>query len=418
MQRVKASIQVAPGSSPSLLRQINSAAVLRAIRDAGPVSRPQLATLTGLSRPTVNDVVEALLEAGYVNENLAGPHDGARRPGPRARLLTFRSDLGHVLGLDIGANKLLAMVADLDGRILASERRRTADVNDADALLAAAVDTARAALDRAEIAPGRLSSAAVGTPGIVERSSGRITLAPQLPGWEGMPLAERLSGLLGCRVLAYNEVHLSVLAERWRGAIEGIDDAFYIQIGVGIGCGILIGGDLYQGATGAAGEIGYMHLADNWEHSMDGVGSFEDAAGGRAFARLGRKAAADKGGRRLRELAGGDPEAVNAEAVFAAAALGDRAARAVVTELVSRLARGIAAAVTLLDPATVVVGGGLSRAGEALLTPLEHAIRPLVPVPPRFVLSALGDEAVALGGVKVALEATNEELFAFDQEVI
>jgi predicted NBD/HSP70 family sugar kinase len=254
-----------------------------------------------------------------------------------------------------------------------------------------------------------LRAVGVGTPGIVDPASGRVTLAPQLGGWEGIQLGRRVERWFGCPVLVDNEVHLSLLAERWRGAAQGIDNALFVQIGVGIGGGILIGGDVYRGAHGAAGEIGYLPL---FEAGGDGLGPFEAAAGGTAYAALGRSVA--RPGSALLELAGGDPEAVDAEVVFTAAARGDRAARKVLATLVERLARGVAAALVVLNPSTLIVGGGLSRAGSDLLEPLEERLRALVPLPPRVVLSELGDEAVALGAAKLALDAVDQQLFELE----
>ena len=111
-----------PAGSPQLLRQLNSAHVLRAIRAHGPISRAELAKTIGLSKPTVNEVVEGLLGEGTVLESEANGAERPLRPGRRARMLRFRADLGHVLGIDIGANKLLVVVADLNGDVVASER--------------------------------------------------------------------------------------------------------------------------------------------------------------------------------------------------------------------------------------------------------------------------------------------------------
>jgi predicted NBD/HSP70 family sugar kinase len=402
-----------PSGSPRLLRRLNSAAVLHAIRAQGPTSRAELARVTGLSKPTVNEVVEFLLGAGYVTESMPGG-DGEgqpRRPGRRARMLRFRSDLGHVLGIDIGANKTLALVTDLDGLVLATERRRTSGQERArpEAMLAKVRVVARAALEAAGIEAAQLEAVGVGTPGIVG-PAGEVTLAPQLGGWEGIQLGRRLGRSFPCPVLVDNEVHLSVLAERWRGAAQDVNDAFYVQLGVGIGGGILIGGDVYRGASGAAGEVGYLPLFDG-ELPREGLGAFEHAAGGGAFARLGRRAAAADATSALRELSGGRLDSIDAETVFAAAERDDRAAAEVLDELLERLARGIAAAVVVLNPATVIVGGGISRAGERLLEPLERRIRELVPVPPQLVLSTLGDEAVALGAARLALQVVEERLF-------
>ena len=244
--------QQLPATSPRLLRRLNAAAVLRAIRTGGSVSRAELSRLTGLSKPTVNGAVELLLESGYLTERLADAGASTRRPGPRARLLSFRGDLGHVLGIDIGANKVLAIVADLTGEVLGTARRPTGaqERHSPESLLGlvdAATDEvlAAAGLDRTS-----LEAVGVGTPGVVDPVSGRVTLAPQLGGWEGIRLASRLEPVFPCSVLVDNEVHLSVLAERWRGSAQGIDDALYVQVGVGIGGGVLIGGDVYRGAGG------------------------------------------------------------------------------------------------------------------------------------------------------------------------
>jgi predicted NBD/HSP70 family sugar kinase len=399
--------------SPQLMRRLNAALVLRAIRDDGPATRATLQRTTGLSKPTVREVVEFLIKTGYVSES---PADGTTRgPGPRARVLSFRADFGYVLGVDIGANKILALVADLNGRIVGSDHRATDGSKGAEVVLAESRTAARRALDEAGIARSSLKAVAVGTPGIVDPGSGRVTLAPQLAGWEGIRLAAVLGRSFPCRVLVDNEVHLSVLAERWLGAARGIDDVVYMQIGVGIGAGILIGGEVYRGARGAAGEIGYLPIPDGDDPPAAGLGHFEHAAGGSAFARLGREAALGPDGAVLRELAEGDPDAVDAEIVFAAAARGDEPARRILDELLDRLARGLASAAALLNPATVIIGGGLSRAGDALLEPLERRVGELVALPPRLVLSALGDEAVALGAVRLATQSVDERLFAFEE---
>lgn len=399
-----------PTGSPSFLRQLNSALVLRTIRENGPLSRAHIANATGLSKPTVNNVVDALVAAGTVEESSDDGATSPRRPGRRARLLTFRAELGHVLGIDIGANKILVLAADLNGEIVASARRRSGSAGGAEGILDKVRATVRTVIRRAGISRCNLLAVGVGTPGVIDPVTGCITLAPQLEGWEGLPLGPRLARSFPCPVLVQNEVCLSLLAERWRGAAQEIDDAIYFQIGVGIGCGILIRGELYRGASGAAGEIGYLPLAQDDTKPPLGIGPFEYAAGGMAFARLGRQAASGREGRKMLELARGNPESIDAEIVFKAAQETDPAALAIVSELVGRLARGVASVVAVLDPATVIVGGGLSRAGDALVEPLERGVRELAPVAPRLVLSALGDESVALGAVRLAVEHVEKRL--------
>lgn len=406
-------------AAPSLLRRMNAALVLDVIRADGPITRADIARATRLSKPTVNEVVRGLAERGYVVENAPVDGDHARRPGPRGRLLSFRADLGHVLGLDIGADKVLVAVSDLAGHVVATERRRTAHGQAPD--IALVLDQARAvaadACRAAGVTRSDIKAVGVGTPGVVDSSSGAVTLAPQISGWNGVPLAAQLQSSFACPVLVENEVHLAMLAERWSGAACETSDAFLIHVGVGIGGAVLIDGRLYRGASGAAGEIGYLPLDDGADEDPDRqLGPFERTAGGHGFARLGQAAARAPGGELLRELAGGDPDGVDAEIVFLAAARHNAAAARIVAQGVGRLARGIATVVLVMNPEVVILGGGISRAGEALRADVERRLRAFVPVMPRVVLSEFGDNAVTLGAVRLALQAVDADLFAFQAE--
>jgi predicted NBD/HSP70 family sugar kinase len=404
------------GDSPSLLRRLNSTLILDSIRRDGPISRAALARASGLSKPTVNQVAELLLDQGFVEET-DDTGEGPRRPGPRARHLRFRAEMGHVLGLDVGADKTLALVADLSGRIVGTARRAVNGRSGRDRVLDAVEHAAREALELAGLRTDSVRMVGVGTPGVVDPVTGRVSLAPQIAEWDGLDLAAQLERRLGCPVVADNEARLSLLAECWRGAARDVRHVAYVQAGIGIGGALLIDGQLFRGRNGAAGEISYLLDVDEPEDDAPGAtptGPFERAAGGRAYARLGAAAAAGPDGAALRELAGGDPDAVSARTVFTAAARGDAAAMAIVAELTARLGRGVANVATLIDPDLVVIGGGIGNAGTALLEPIERAVRAAVPFSPPVVLSELGDDGSALGAVRQALDAVDELLFSFE----
>ena len=405
----------APAGSPGLLRRINSTVILDRIRNDGPISRAALARATGLSKPTVNQVVELLLEQGLVEE-AADVVDAPRRPGPRARQLRFRADIGHVLGLDVGADKTLALVADLSGRIVAGARREESGAAGRAAVLSAVEGAARDALEAAGLGTDALRMVGVSTPGVVDPASGRLSLAPQIADWDGLDLGGQLERRFGCPVVADNETRLSLLAECWRGAARDVPHVVYVQVGIGIGGALVLDGRLFRGKSGAAGEISYLLDVDEPDDDAPGgtpTGPFERAAGGRAYARLGAAAAAGPDGALLRELAGGEAAAVSARTVFAAAARGDAAAAAIVAELTARLGRGVANVATVVDPDLVVLGGGIANAGAALLEPVERTVRAAVPFPPRIVLSELGDDGAALGALRRALDAVDELHFSF-----
>jgi predicted NBD/HSP70 family sugar kinase len=405
-----------PAASPSLLRRLNSTLILDTIRRDGPISRAALARATGLSKPTVNQVAELLLEQGLVEDDVTGLDDAPRRPGPRARQLRFRADMGHVLGIDIGADKTLALVADLSGQIVATERRDANGRAGPARVLAAVEEAVHAALAQAGLGSDSVRMVGAGTPGVVDPVSGRISLAPQIAGWDGVDLGGELERRLGLPVVTDNEARLSLVAECWRGAARDLDHVAYVQVGIGVGGALMIDGRLVRGKRGAAGEIAYLLDVDSADDAPGGAptGPFERAAGGRAYARMGAAAIDGADGTLLRELAGGDGGAVSARTVFAAAAQGDAAAAAIVAELTTRLGRGVCNVATMVDPDLVVLGGGIANAGAALLEPVRRAVNAAVPFPPRVVLSELGDGAAAIGAVRHALDAVDKVLFSFE----
>ncbi len=391
------------------MRRMNLTRVLQELRAGGPLSRAELARVTGLSKPTVTSVVADLQRRGYV---LPVEDDGQQRVGRRPVHYRFRSDLEHVLGVDIGADKLLVLLADLDGNVVASKRRTARELarRGPSAIIAEVAQTAAQLFADVGVDQDSLVAVVAGTPGVVS-DDGVVTLAPQLGEWEGLDLRAALSAVFDCPVHVEREVSLSLLAERWRGVARGLDDALYIHLGVGVGAALLINGEVCRGADGAAGEIGSMPLGPAVRPLMAGFGPFESVTGGAALAREGQAAARSPAGTRLLALAGGTPEAVDAAMVFAAAETGDPAAGAIVTAAVQTLAQGVACLVCALNPHTVVVSGGLSRAGDVLLGPLARTVGELVPFPPRFLVSTLGDETVALGALRRATETLDVETF-------
>ena len=389
-----------PGNAhgaPPLLRQINSANVLTALRGAGPLSLSDLAARTGLSRPTVGQVVDQLQAGGLVTYIEPG-HDGTVRSGRPARLVRFRSEAAYVVGIDIGRHQALVTVADLAGTIVAQHREMTASASSSADLLTALRQAAREALARAGIRRAEVASVAAGTPGVVDWPRGAVVLAPQLPGWK-IELARELRRSFRCPVQVENDANLAALAERRHGVARDAHTVVCILWGERVGAGVLIGDQLHRGAANAAGEIGFLALDEGTTVEPDeaGRGPFERLVGADAIAEVARDAARRRGG----ELAA--PGATTPEAVFAAAAQGDPAAVETVQTIAARFARGLAPVLLVLDPDLVVIGAGVSRAGVTLLRAIEASVQPLTLVRPRLELSALGDEAVTLGAVELAL---------------
>jgi predicted NBD/HSP70 family sugar kinase len=362
------------GGDPSLLRRLNATAVLRALYESGELTLTELVRLSEVSRPTVEEIIADLAGQGLV-EDVPVAADLPRPVGRPAKRYRFRPDAGHLAGVDIGPHKVLCVVADLRGEIVAQAR---ADVRPA---LSAAerLDAARAVIDEATRGRKNVRAMGVGTTGVV--SAGKVVVSHRLRDWQGVDLAGQLGAGRPYPVLAGNDTNLAALAEHWRGAARDVDDVVYVLIGRSISLGLLLGGKLHAGYNGAAGEIGELREA-GWYTAFDRF---------RAY------------GKRSDEAA---------KRVFEAVRRGDREAEAAVAAFVADFAVGVAATVLTVDPQLVVIGGGLSQAGSLLAEPLRAELARLCLFPVRVETSVLGDESVALGAVRLALEHVETELFS------
>ncbi|GAA3146036.1 ROK family transcriptional regulator [Streptomyces rectiviolaceus] len=376
------------GGDPSLLRRINSAVVLHALRGADFATLTEVTRVTGLSRPTVEGVVEGLIEAGLVVET-AAEEGAARRQGRPARRFRFRAEAGHLLGLEIGPHRVAAVLSDLDGRVLGTAARDVDETAPADERIERLRTAVADLLRRGGIARSSLRAVGVGSPGIVE-ADGTVRLGTALPEWTGLQLGERLRRSFKCPVLVENDANAAAVAEHWKGAATECDDVVFVLAGLSPGAGALIGGRLHRGYGGAAGEIGALHLLGR-DVTPETLLSTTDEP--------------------LHPL---DEQAV-AE-VFAHAREGDERARQAVERFIQRLVHDVAALVLALDPELVVVGGWAAGL-DGVLEPLRRELARYCLRPPRVALSVLGEAAVATGALRLALDHVEEQLFAVEGTV-
>ncbi len=392
-------------TGPHVLRRINATAVLNALRDADghTATVSDLVVATGLSRPAVTRALTALADAGIAE--FSGPTEHQiGRPAQRAR---FRAELGHVAGIDIGPHKVLVMVADLAGNVLAERQTASPPSPTGRNMVPLLRGTLTEVADEAGVAPTDLWSVAVGTPGIVDHERGEVVLAPSIPGWSSLPVIAELREWLGCPVGIENDVNLAVVAERWRG--EAGDNLLFVQWGERIGTGMVIDDKPYRGASSAAGELGFVDLVtdldDEPKPPADGLGAFERLVGAGEILRLGVQRCDGP----LRDRLAADNDIGT---LFDAAVAGDPAAVSVVDTIATRFARGLAVQLLIMDPQRVVVGGGVSRAGDVLFDAVRKRLGRQLLVPVDLRVSALGAGNVALGAVRMALDHVEERLTA------
>jgi predicted NBD/HSP70 family sugar kinase len=380
----------AASARPEHMKEINLLLVLDLFRTRGVLSRADVVRLTGISAPTVSKIAQRLVDVGLIAEEGSGPSTGGKRPN----LLRFNADVGFVLGVDLGGTHLRCAVASLDGTFI---RQTVAEVDAAagpEAILAEIAERGTALLAEA----GARAPVAVGvvTPGVVNVETGRVLRARNLRGWQDVPVQRALCEAFGAPVAIENDVNAAAVGERWHGAGRGHDTMVFVSVGTGIGAGVIIDGRVHRGTHFAAGEINALPAGvvlagrEPW---------LEDVASGPAIVRRARAAG----------LLLPDGELTTA-LVFEAAAQGDPAAVQALAEAVGALARGVAALVASIDPAIVIFGGGVSRAGEALVGPLRQALGALMPLRAALAPSLLGVDAQLHGAVFSALRLGDEFL--------
>ncbi len=311
----------------------------------------------------------------------------------------------YVLGVDLGGTKILTALVDRRGRVLERVRMATPQTGP-DTVVAAIVESVGAVVQQAGIEPGGIEAVGVGAPGPSDPVAGVVFDPPNLAGWHDVPLAEMLSGRLGIRAYVENDANAAALGERWTGAGHGIDDIIYITVSTGIGGGLIFGGRLYHGTSGTAGEIGHMVLVYGGPLCPCGRrGCLEAVASGTAIAREAR-AVVDSG--RATALSAVPRESLSAADVAQAAREGDAASREIFARAAAYVGTGVTNLVNLLNPAMVIIGGGVAKAGDLLFAPVRRIVleeafeRPATAV--QIVPAALGDSSGAIGAAAVAIE--------------
>ena len=377
-----------------VLRRLNTASVLRAIRDYAPdpVRLAELVRLTGLTRPTVGQAAEDLVEAGLIEHH--HPTAATRRGGRPAVRVSLRGRAAPVLGLDVGPHTVSGGIDDLAGRRLAAVCRAV-DRNKASRLLAVVDAVIGQALEEAGLDANEIAAVVVATPGIVDPGSGRILLAPSVPGWTSVNLSDHLRDRFRCPVRVENDANLAALAVA--GEHPGPGTLLAVQWGERLGAGVVIDGRLHRGA-GSAGEIGFIRPSGRVPDTGDGRGPLERAIGAEAIAEQARRVARTRPGSALCE------GPIDPAAVFAAAAAGDAVAERVVDDVAATFAHAIAPAVLVLAPDAIVIGGGVARAGPVLLTAVTRHLADLTLTPPDVRVSGLAEDTILTGALRLALD--------------
>ena len=372
------------------MRELNQALILDLIREGGQISRADIAKRTSLSRSTVSNIVNDLVAEQRLSEIGAGVSSGGRRP----ILLEFNYRSAFVIGIELATDRLNVLLTDLQAVVVAQHSEDfdiAAGPVHGLAQLKAATDRVLATLGNHPVV-----GVGVGVPGPLAYTRGSTIAPPIMPGWGGVPLREELQHLLQLPVHLDNDANLGALAEQHLGVGQGVQNmAFVLLASTGIGAGLVMGGAIYRGEIGSAGEIGHLTIDEDGPRCRCGsFGCLESMA---AIPAILERAAAL-----------GIPASSFAE-LLAHAEAGHAAARQLLTTAGGHIGVAIASLLNLYNPGLVVLGGPLAAAGDLLLdavrlTARERALA-IALEHCQVVRGTLGINAVALGAASHVIQA-------------
>jgi glucokinase-like ROK family protein len=388
---------------PLNVKSVNKHALLDLIRfTPGGISRVELARRLGLTRAAVSSIVSDLLTTGLIRE----AERINMRSGRPPTVLEINASRGIVVAVDFGATHLSVLVADLSARIL-EEVEIALDIQQGPKICLAEADRlVHEMLNKANLTLKDVLAIGVGVPGPLIAEVGMVISPPIMPGWDSYPIRSSLERLWGCPVSINNDAEMGVLGEWAAGAGRGERSLAYIKVGIGIGAGLLLDGQMYRGVTGSAGEIGHLTIDENGPLCTCGNhGCLEAFAGGRAIAQQARDAVLK--GQRTQLSAIQPIDNITARDVGAAARRGDLISQQILTKAGTHIGIAIAGLVNLFNPSLVIIGGGVAQNGDIILEPMRQAVQrrslPAATRAVRITTAMLGRRSSSIGAVIQAL---------------
>lgn len=371
---------------------------------ARPVSRAELTGALGLSRGKISAEVARLIEVGLLVEDGLAESEGGRR----SSLLGISRSAGLIAAVDIGATSIDVALTTLGSEILA-HRDETADVRvGPQPVLGRVKELISELLEVQDASPRDILAVGVGVPGPVEQATGLLTIPPIMPGWDRFPIRDFFVGEYAAPVFVDNDVNVMAVGEHWGGVGKGVDDMIFVKIGTGIGSGIIIGGRLHRGFQGCAGDLGHVSVDPNGPTCTCGSrGCLEAMAAAPAMVLEAERCVREGDSTILVDVLRERGE-ITAKDIGEAARRSDYCASTVIRRSGRLIGQTLSAVVSVLNPSLIIIGGGVSHIGNALLAEIRSSVyQRSLPLATRnlpIVMSELDEIAGVTGASVMAAE--------------
>jgi len=391
------------------IRAQHSRLILNLLWREREISRAELARRTSLSRSTVSAIVNDLLSTGLVEEARAGISSGGRRP----IILEFQDQASFIVGIELGATHVSGVLTDLRCKVRASWSAPAPVREEPEVALKKMTMAVRSVLAADGVQPDQVLGIGVAVPSPVDRERPGELLPLVLPKWAGYNIATHLQRNFKRPVFVDNDANLGALAELWWGAGSSVKDLAYIKVATGIGAGLIIDSRIFRGSGGVAGEIGHTSIDPSGPQCICGLK-------GCLTTLIGTSALLEHAEHELRARGSDRPAPENIDELVNAALDGDPISVGLVHYAGDMLGVGIANMLNLFNPQMVILGGGISRAGDLLLGAVRETIAGLsLPASIRNAeirTTGLSEWGIAVGAATLALEAALETPSLFPVE--
>jgi len=378
--------------------EIRRILILRALLDNGPLSLTDLAKMTGMTLPVASNIVAHLRKKKQVVQSKEKSATQAGRP---PSIVKLNGEAGFILGIDIGRLFTNFIILDLETNIVGDTRRKSITLSNDIKLIEDLEREIKVVLSEAKVSWSKLLGIGISLPGIV-KVKGKEGLGETYFNFGDASAREILSKRFNKPVHIEHDLEAMAFGERWFGAAKEVDNALCVNIGWGLGLGIIIDGEVYYGENGYAGEFGHIQVVQDGELCYCGKkGCLETVASGRAITQIARDRIAKEATTIMTKDQHLRIDQIDAEAVLRAASLGDQFSIEILEEAGRHLGAGIGILINLLNPALIILGGGVSMASPFLLESvragaMKHSLvnsnRDV-----KFTISSLGNKAGALG---------------------